>query len=62
MDAAGLAMGSFTDGSHFRKDSDRQMSGQPIQPVPSMDGCCTVWERSADETGQFHPNDDIKPG
>ena len=40
----------------------RQMYGQPIQPVPSTDGCYTVWERSADETGQFYPNNDIKAG
>jgi hypothetical protein len=67
---------SFADGSHFRQDSDgvwhyivgesdyeiRQMSGRPIEPLPSTDGCYTVWERSAEETGQFHPNHDIPPG
>jgi hypothetical protein len=68
---------SFADGSHFRQDSDgvwhymvgesdyeiRQMSGHPIAPLPSTDGCYTVWERSADEeTGEFHPNRDIKAG
>ena len=73
----GLADGhSFPDGSHFRQDSDgvwhyivgesdyeiRQSSGQPIQPLPSADGCYTVWERSADETGQFRPNHDIQAG
>jgi hypothetical protein len=68
---------SFSDGSHFRKDSGgvwhymigesdyeiRQTSEQPIEPLPSTDGCYTVWERSADEeTGEFHPNGDIKAG
>jgi hypothetical protein len=38
------------------------MSGQPIEPLPSTDGCYTVWERSADETGQFRPNYEIKAG
>jgi hypothetical protein len=40
----------------------RQMSGRPIEPLPSTDGCYTVWERSGDETGQFHPNREIKAG
>jgi hypothetical protein len=68
---------SFSEGSHFRKDSDgvwhyivgesdyeiREMSGQPIEPLPSIDGCYTVWERSANAvTGEFHPNHEIKAG
>lgn len=78
LDAAGVGDGhSFSDGSHFRKDSDgvwhcvvgdsdykiRQSSGLPIEPLPSTDGCYTVWERSADQrTGEFHPNRETKAG